>query len=281
MVFSNSTDTSGLATNYNIYSNGTCIAGTVANFSTIDLADLIDESGTYSITVTAVSDGYEESEQSNAVEYVVKESVPTNLTGYTVTVDAGWTAEVGFYSQYGYDGTFEFATDGEHFETFSQIFIGFEPDFNDGGADGRSNYITLGNYTPSYGPFTNDVPLYFKNFTEEYATDSTLIQWFADNNATFKKTATTPTLISFTIENTANGDIDYQAVDGWTWADFVESEYNPEDGSNVMIDAAGVRAANGVGVIGNVQYQGVNVSDTEPIIANAIYTIYASTSGFD
>ena len=156
---------------------------------TYDLSQLDLAAGTHYITVRAKADGYADSEPSNAVEYVVEESVPTDLTGYTVTVPSNWTATAGFYYQYGYAGTFDFSTDGEHFETFSQIYIGYYPDFENGGAKPKANYITLGNYSPSYGPLYNDVPLYFKNFTEEYATDSTIIQWFVDNKATFEKTA--------------------------------------------------------------------------------------------
>ena len=216
-------DTSGLATNYNIYSNGTCIAGTVANFSTIDLADLIDESGTYSITVTAVSDGYEESEQSNAVEYVVSGATttpPTNLTGYTVTVPAGWAATAG-YGQFDVNFTISGVEDAEDWE-FNHLGIGFSyREYDDylNEADCVIFYNNLGQIRSTFNGFPFSVS--FLGGTD--ASNSSLIQCFVDNNATFTKTATTPTLISFTIGNRT-----YQAEEGMTWADWCASEYNTD-----------------------------------------------------
>lgn len=88
------TDTSGKATQWNVYKDGGIWMGGIAE-PTIDLSGRITESGTYSITVTAFADGYEESEPSNAVEYVVSDEI-TDLTGTTWNVPSGWLCSADF-----------------------------------------------------------------------------------------------------------------------------------------------------------------------------------------
>lgn len=62
------TDTSGVAESFIIYSNGSAVTSTTD--TTVDLSTLITmDSGIRSITVVAVSLGYEDSEISEAVEY--------------------------------------------------------------------------------------------------------------------------------------------------------------------------------------------------------------------
>lgn len=105
------TDTSGKATQWNVYKDGGILMGCQAE-PTIDLSSRITESGTYSITVTAFADGYEESEPSNAVEYVVEDanfltfSSPNTFTLGVVDNKKYW------------DGTLEYSTDKSTWNTW-------------------------------------------------------------------------------------------------------------------------------------------------------------------
>lgn len=172
------TDTSGAATNFNIYSNGVCITGTADASTSFDLSSLITESGTYSITVTAFADGYEESEPSNAVEYVVEESVPTDLTGYTVTVPAGWSASAGF-------GMFDVSGTVNYYDfpyAFSSFYVGYAINFDDGSLVNSSNAVVFYGFFETY---PNGNSLSFTVSGGSDSSNSSLIQWLVDNNATF------------------------------------------------------------------------------------------------
>lgn len=72
------TDTSGLATSYDILVDG--VVQTTISLTTFDMTILGLSVGTYSITVVAKADGYGDSVESNAISYVVEAS------GHTVTI---------------------------------------------------------------------------------------------------------------------------------------------------------------------------------------------------
>ena len=115
------TDTSGHAEGYFVYANGALSFAVADRVDAIDLDGYITESGTYSITVKAYADGYEESEQSNVVEYVVSDVV-TDLTGKTYYVKSGWVAEKG-YGKFNINGFH--IVDGVQSKTFEQFNLGY------------------------------------------------------------------------------------------------------------------------------------------------------------
>jgi hypothetical protein len=133
----------------------------------------------------------------------------TDLKGYTVTVPEGWTQQnlpsggsdfdisgvVSGYSMYDlfYETEFDMLSMFEHDQEFHvEAFL--------------NNSIVAS----AYSEFT----LVITGGTD--VTNVSLIRWLENNNATFEKT-----LISFTIDGTT-----YQAEEGMTWAEWVESEYN-------------------------------------------------------
>lgn len=76
------TDTSGLATSYDILVDGA--VQTTISLTTFDMTILGLSGGTYSITVVAKADGYGDSVESNAISYVVEEA-----SGFTVEISSG------------------------------------------------------------------------------------------------------------------------------------------------------------------------------------------------
>lgn len=178
------TDTSGKATQWNVYKDGGILMGGKAELM-IDLAGRITEPGTYTITVTAFADGYEESEPSNAVEYVVEETsdIPTDLTGYTVTITAGWTAtkEYGSYNLYG--------TYSSKISEDEDVYFTFGVGYAKSGA-GYYNAVRIFNIEyQSADSINNTYSLTLNIKGGDSVKDGTLIQWFVDNNATFEKTS--------------------------------------------------------------------------------------------
>lgn len=90
-------------------------------------------------------------------------------------------------------------------------------------------------------------------------------------------------LISFEVESSPNNHI-YNAEEGMTWAQFIESDYNISTnglGSNDFSKSLGeVSFMTGSGMRGNVQFNGNNVSVDELIVNERIYTIYVNMGGF-
>lgn len=189
----------------------------------------------------------------------LQEEKITDLTGYTVTVPAGWSAEAG-YGQF--EINYGLST------SYSSLCIGYQDNTTASNritqyySDGTLAYVLL-----------NNTGFKLFNISGNDASKPSLIQWFVDNNAIFEKTGgeeepdtpetpTTPhgeiyykgnlvativegetivlhtkdfkflgdiviknvlrNLISFTI-----GGETYYAIDGMTWAEWVESEYDP------------------------------------------------------
>ena len=190
------TNNNDVGVGYEVYVNGElAVTITATNSTAVDMSGLNLEAGTYSVYLVAVLDGYENSEQSNTVEYVVEEEsgVPTNLTGYTVTVPAGWSAsmmdfQIGLTSDAwfecnGYPGT--------------GIGVGYSVDFTEfPNQIGKANAIAVASNAGIWlYAFSNSSELTFTFLDNPYAisngyySDNELIQWFVDNNATFEKTA--------------------------------------------------------------------------------------------
>lgn len=142
---------------------------------TYDLSQLNLPAGTHLITVIAKADGYADSAPSNAVEYVVKESVPTNLANYTVTVPENWSVESGY-------GTFDIEAkqifDGGSYQ-FETIILG----------DIENDVIFLQKNITGLGKTLDDTstPIVLEIWGGNDAANSQLIQWFVDNKATFTK----------------------------------------------------------------------------------------------
>lgn len=136
-------------------------------------------------------------------------SIPTDLTGYTVTVPAGWNA-VGGYGNFSINGNF--ADRGD--------FIGIWIGSNKAGAatDGRVCFVG-----PSYPELGSPVNFALDNSNQFLltitggadVTNQNLIQWLVNNNATFTK------LITFTIDSTT-----CYAEPNMTWGEWVDSSYN-------------------------------------------------------
>lgn len=113
----------------------------------------------------------------NGVSYKCKQaSIPTDLTGYTVTVPRGWTASAG-YGEFFIEGVS--STEGY----FSRMYIGyyfFEDEFSfEQSANIVCFYSSLEQYN-SYESFTISIT------SGTDVTNQSLIQWLVDNNATFE-----------------------------------------------------------------------------------------------
>ena len=125
----------------------------------------------------------------NGVSYKCKQaSVPTNLTGYKVTVPSGWTASAS-YGTFNY--LFNLTAQEMSFSDCYALAIGYENNYSGDfpTIDSHTNSIAImggGGYY-SVGPFYSNDELIFE-FTDSYdITDNSLIQWLVDNNATFEK----------------------------------------------------------------------------------------------
>lgn len=115
-----------------------------------------------------------------ADEGVTPRAVPTDLTGVTVTVPSGWTAEAGL-------GSFDVIVDINGLGFYSGLYIGYSID---------DSPVSFGRYTSAdsitYGSenlqlyFSSSVPLTL-TFDEgsNDVNNPSLIQWFVDNDATF------------------------------------------------------------------------------------------------
>ena len=113
------------------------------------------------------------------VEIIEEEesSIPTDLTGYTVTVPSGWSVT----SRY---GLFILSYEFNGIETYDgYLYLGYNIIPGDG-PTGAPNYIYLGRslLTP-----IDSFSVTFYNGQD--VTNQDLIQWFVDNGATFTKTS--------------------------------------------------------------------------------------------
>lgn len=120
----------------------------------------------------------------NGVSYKCKQaSVPTDLTGYTVTVPSGWTTSAGLIEAIGINikiGSIDYMNFSIGYEGF------FSSDEFNFYRSSSSNFICV---DVGYPPFENYTPT--ESFTFQVVsgdvTNLTLIQWLVDNNATFEK----------------------------------------------------------------------------------------------
>ena len=100
----------------------------------------------------------------------------TDLTGYTVTVPAGWSATVG-YGIFSVNGTYDSYPLGE-------LGIGYE----ERGISSSDYLFTAQSSTTPIAIYdsTQNIEFYFESGAD--VTNTSLIQWLYDNNATFEKT---------------------------------------------------------------------------------------------
>jgi hypothetical protein len=178
------TGSNNVSVRYWIYVNGESLVSTTENSTSIDIAGLNLAEGTYSVYLVAVADGYENSEPSNTVEYVVSEEI-TDLAGYTVNVPAGWSAPEG-YGGYILEGICD--TEAFTDTPFTLFYVGYSYDYTDSALTDAYDVVTL--YNPTSGGYIDIHPS--DSFTLHLKGGQTdnelLIKWLIDNNATFKKT---------------------------------------------------------------------------------------------
>ena len=107
------------------------------------------------------------------------EGVPTDITGFTVTVPAGWDASAGFgiFNIYG-----TFTTDRLGTNDFSSLYLGYVLNFETFTRQPSSDALTFGDYSSTV-PSSEAISFTFTDGSD--VSNSTLIQWFVNNNATF------------------------------------------------------------------------------------------------
>ena len=113
----------------------------------------------------------------------------TDLTGYTVTVPAGWLATAG-YGEFNIDGSF---TNGSYTDRpFSNLRVGYR--YTSGTIDKNNlvftptdNKISIQLKSESFLGSGNTSELIFMFTGGKDSDDSDFIQWLYDNNATFEK----------------------------------------------------------------------------------------------
>jgi hypothetical protein len=175
------TNNNDVSVRYNVFINGENYAGTTVDATSVDLTSFALEAGTYSVYLTALADGYENSEPSNTVEYVVSGDI-TSLGGTTWVV-SNWSASAGYGSFGGLlsAGYMDdcIIVDGNY---CNGIYIGEEGTVVDGvpSSKKKANSILLVNsngYPLSniYAPTSFTVE--FLNLGLSYEKDEKLIEW--------------------------------------------------------------------------------------------------------
>ena len=197
----------------------------------------------------------------NGVSYKCKKgaSIPTDLTCYTVTVPSGWTVTSG-YGRFSLIGYANFSGD-----TSINNMQGFGVGVNKSWFDSSTNCAITTNFSSP-----NNTNTYSRNNSNNIlltitggsdVTNQNLIQWFVDNGATFTKLE----LITFTIDGTS-----YQAEEGMTWEQWVNSSYNTGGyrlSTNTIVNSSGS---------GITDSSNVAVYYTDVIVANATYKLLTS-----
>lgn len=105
----------------------------------------------------------------------------------------------------------------------------------------------------------------------EVTNGDTLLAWL-QSNAT-KQGASTPTLISFSIDGTS-----YQAEEGMTWEQWVASSYNT-GGFYVTAGNTRVIFSNGADYVSSEGFAGDYANNTSQIVANGTYYKFSSGGG--
>ena len=105
----------------------------------------------------------------------------------------------------------------------------------------------------------------------EVTNGDTLLTWL-QANAT-KQGASTPTLISFSIDGTS-----YQAEEGMTWSEWVESSYNT-GGFYIIAVNTRVIFSNGTDYVSSEGFPGDFANNTSQIVANGTYYKFNSGGG--
>lgn len=204
----------------------------------------------------------------NGVSYKCKKgaSVPTDLTGYTITVPAGWSANSN-YGIFNINGYIEYHDNNTIYRTYnySQFAIGYDVGIDISKIDTLS--IVTGSGTKVFS--TTGLSFIIEIYGGTDVTKPELIQWFADMGATFTK----PKLITFTIDGTQ-----YSAEEGMTWGEWVNSSYNTDKYEEHPNLPDTVRKWSGDYNVCYIDESGVSL--TAPIIASYSYiTIYVNSCG--
>ena len=139
----------------------------------------------------------------------------TDLNGTTWNIPIGFTATSGYGI---FDVNFDGVVQGNELDS-TQLAIGYDYNF-DAGLSPRENIVSI---LPQYGALSN-----LGSFTATFtggtdATNTSLISWLKANGELTSHQMPTPTLITFTIDGTT-----YQAEDGMTWEQWIDSAYNTD-----------------------------------------------------
>lgn len=116
---------------------------------------------------------------------------PTDLTGYTVTVPAGWSTSQG-YGEFSLIGTYVLPSSGDVIN-FSDSYANFKVGFYNDRT--TNNIITcLSSVSGSNNYYTGSNEIIINITGGASVTNQKLIQWFVDRNATFEKETNSITL---------------------------------------------------------------------------------------
>ena len=246
------TDTSDLATEFCFYSNRVTLFYTAD--TVVDLSEMLLEpfgAGAYNITVTALADGYEESDHSNEVECVVTER--------TYELSGTWTFKTSGLTYVGDDNYGITKTDPIGFTSNGKTFYRFmtNPSSFTGEAYSSLDYANLNGYTRTTVQKSNTgwVNTNYKTvtFNGTWTVDERFYKWYIANMEC---------PIKFTIAG-----VTYGADANMTWGEWLESKYNTgkfvSRGLNVATNDSqyAVRATN-------------NVLDDEIITNGYSYSLY-------
>lgn len=142
---------------------------------------------------------------------------PTDLTGYTVTVPAGWSASQG-YGEFSLLGTYVLPSSGNVIN-FSDSYANFKVGFyNDRTTTNAITCVSSVSGSNNYFSASSNIII---NITGGASvTNSKLIQWFVNNNATFEK-ETSSTTLRLTLNDDTYFDVNLElngqgAVDAYT-----------------------------------------------------------------
>ena len=192
----------------------------------------------------------------------------TDLTGTTWYIPEGWSATSGYGLYTNTKG--DCYRDGAFFSSLSGVYgwgIGYEFDPS-GGLAPAANTIGL-DWNDIKNTYTvSDFTLEFRGGTD--MTNTSLISWLKQYGQLTSHTMPTSTIISFTVEGTT-----YQAEEGMTWQQWVDSDYNTK-GAYMLSTSSG----NAVfwESINGIDFYAVANGDTQVTTDDVITQDYAYTT---
>lgn len=226
----------------------------------------------------------------------------TDLTNTTWNIPAGWTASAG-YGQFNVTNTM--------YGTISATFyIGYDFNAAEESINAKANVVS----NTVYGGVSNTNGFSLKITGGADATNPDLISWLETNGTQVieeppssketyfsimselaqtiaeKTGAELPLSIDEMIDALGSSSINiitftinsygtYQAEEGMTWYEWINSDYGGGDGYNWTCSSTTANVMNIAGT-GKIQYNGTNVIGSDKIVANATYTVFVDNSGF-